>query len=66
VRDINPIMTNFEASCFDGFYVTGNITTSYLDALEASRINPESTSDRAGDNSDFSRSQLHLQLTQQE
>ncbi len=66
VRDINPIMTNFEASCFDGFYVTGNITTSYLDALEASRINPEATSDRAGDNSDFSRSQLHLQLTQQE
>lgn len=66
VRDINPIMKNFEASCFDGVYVTGNITTSYLDALEASRINPESTSDRAGDNSDFSRSQLHLQLTPQD
>jgi amidophosphoribosyltransferase len=66
IRDINPIIVNFDASCFDGVYVAGNITSSYLDALEASRINPESMADRAGDSSDFSRSQLHLQLTQQD
>jgi amidophosphoribosyltransferase len=66
IRDINPIITNFDASCFDGVYVTGNISASYLDALEASRINPESMADRASDSSDFSRSQLHLQLTQQD
>ena len=32
VRDINPALQNFEASCFDGHYVTGDITESYLDA----------------------------------
>jgi amidophosphoribosyltransferase len=66
IRDINPIINNFDASCFDGVYVAGNISPSYLDALEASRINPESMADRASDSSDFSRSQLHLQLTQQD
>jgi amidophosphoribosyltransferase len=66
IKDINPIITNFDASCFDGVYVSGNISASYLDALEASRINPDSMADRATDSSDFSRSQLHLQLTQQD
>ena len=37
VRDVNPDIKNFEASCFDGFYITGDITESYLDALEAAR-----------------------------
>ena len=63
IRDINPLINRFEASCFDGDYVTGNITTSYLDALEASRMDPHAMDDRAGDQSDFSRSQLNLQLT---
>jgi amidophosphoribosyltransferase len=63
IRDINPLINRFEASCFDGDYVTGNITTSYLDALEASRMDPYAMDDRAGDQSDFSRSQLNLQLT---
>ncbi|MEI7530681.1 MAG: amidophosphoribosyltransferase [Betaproteobacteria bacterium] len=62
IQDINPLIKNFEASCFDGDYVTGGINESYLDALEASRINPESMEDRAADIGDFSKSQLHLQL----
>ena len=37
VRDINPDILNFEASCFDGNYITGDINESYLDALEAAR-----------------------------
>ena len=27
VRDINPALKEFEASCFDGNYVTGDVTT---------------------------------------
>lgn len=33
ITDINPTLTHFEASCFDGKYITGNITTEYLEAL---------------------------------
>jgi amidophosphoribosyltransferase len=62
VRDINPDLHNFEASCFDGNYVTGDITESYLDALEAARNTSAAKADRQGDSSDFARSQLHLHL----
>lgn len=68
IRDINPAMKNFDASCFDGHYVTGDITPEYLDALEKERLAPEAQSDRntAGDafdgDDDDMRSQLHLQL----
>lgn len=37
VRDLNPRMTRFEASCFDGEYVTGDITAEYLARLGQSR-----------------------------
>ncbi|KOF52682.1 MULTISPECIES: amidophosphoribosyltransferase [unclassified Achromobacter] len=37
VRDINPALTRFEASCFDGEYVTGDITAEYLARLGQSR-----------------------------
>ena len=62
VRDVNPDIQNFEASCFDGFYVTGDITESYLDALEAARNTSAAKADRQKDSSDFARSQLHLHL----
>lgn len=62
VRDINPIIADFESSCFDGTYITGDITESYLDALEASRTNPAAMEDRQQETGDFARSQLHLQL----
>jgi amidophosphoribosyltransferase len=62
VRDVNPDIQNFEASCFDGFYVTGDITESYLDALEAARNTSDAKADRQKDSSDFARSQLQLHL----
>ena len=62
VRDINPEIQNFEASCFDGHYITGDITESYLDALEAARNSSAAKADRQRDSSDFARSQLHLHL----
>ena len=60
--NINPNIQNFEASCFDGNYVTGDITESYLDALEAARNTSAAKADRQRDSSDFARSQLHLHL----
>jgi amidophosphoribosyltransferase len=54
VSDLNPKLQNFEASCFDGVYITGNITPQYLDQLEASR-------NTAHDDAN-ARSQLNLNL----
>ena len=33
----NPAITRFDCSCFDGEYITGDITAEYLDRIEASR-----------------------------
>ena len=35
VRKANPGITNFGASCFDGIYVTGDITPCYLDVIRS-------------------------------
>jgi amidophosphoribosyltransferase len=37
VRDGNPLLGDFEASCFDGRYITGDITTGYLSQLATER-----------------------------
>jgi amidophosphoribosyltransferase len=37
VRQANPRLTSFETSCFDGVYVTGDVTTDYLRAIEIHR-----------------------------
>ena len=37
VRSVNPAVKKFEASCFDGVYVTGDITQAYLDGVEQER-----------------------------
>jgi amidophosphoribosyltransferase len=69
VRDINPELKDFEASCFDGNYITGDITDGYLDRIEQARLLPAAQNDRdpTGDGSHDSeppaRSQLHLQLS---
>lgn len=39
ITKINPQITNFEASCFDGCYIAGNIDAAYLDAVETNRNN---------------------------
>ncbi|CAM3063648.1 amidophosphoribosyltransferase [Cupriavidus taiwanensis] len=57
VRDINPALNDFDASCFDGRYITGDIDEAYLDRLETAR----SQADRDGTGADTERSQLHLQ-----
>jgi amidophosphoribosyltransferase len=40
VRKINPRVTSFEASCFSGCYVTGDVTPAYLAGVEAQRRRP--------------------------
>jgi amidophosphoribosyltransferase len=37
VRAANPSLRNFEASCFDGKYITGDITADYLSHLAFER-----------------------------
>ena len=57
VFDLNPALSRVEASCFDGVYLTGDITPEYLDALEAGRIaiGPQIEEERA-------LSQMNLQF----
>jgi len=37
VRRVNPKLVSFEASCFDGKYITGDITADYLTHLAHER-----------------------------
>ena len=37
VRSVNPAVDGFEASCFSGIYITGDVTQAYLDGVEAQR-----------------------------
>lgn len=37
VREINPALQHFDTSCFNGKYVTGDITPEYLDLIESMR-----------------------------
>jgi len=37
VRTVNPKLTQFETSCFDGSYITGDVTSEYLASVEKER-----------------------------
>jgi amidophosphoribosyltransferase len=58
ISDVNPELKNFEASCFDGIYVTGDVSREYLDKLEHARHNPKAPTKHE----DAGRSQLNLNL----
>jgi amidophosphoribosyltransferase len=55
VRRCNPRLTSFETSCFDGVYVTGDVTTDYLRAIEIQR-------DAERDSGEEESAQLDLNL----
>ncbi|NML62348.1 amidophosphoribosyltransferase [Massilia sp. RP-1-19] len=61
ISDVNPALQNFEASCFDGVYVTGDVTPEYLDRLEFARHNP-----KAAVEEDAARTRLNLNLAASE
>ena len=60
ISDVNPALTRFEASCFDGQYVTGDVSRDYLDRLEYARHHPKAAIE------DMARSQLNLNLAANE
>jgi amidophosphoribosyltransferase len=62
VTDVNPALTSFEASCFDGVYITGDVSRDYLDRLEYARHHPT----KAAPIEDTGRSQLNLNLATSE
>ncbi len=41
VRACNPHITQFDASCFDGKYITGGVSAEYLASIEANRAEGE-------------------------
>jgi amidophosphoribosyltransferase len=47
VRRCNPEIKNFDASCFDGNYITGGVSAEYLAGIEASRNDGETRGDEA-------------------
>ena len=40
VRSVNPALTQFDTSCFDGLYITGDICADYLASIESTRGRP--------------------------
>ncbi|MFM8465192.1 MAG: amidophosphoribosyltransferase, partial [Burkholderiaceae bacterium] len=60
ISDVNPALKRFEASCFDGHYVTGDISTDYLDRVEYARAHPKIVAE------DIVRTQLNLNLARAE
>ncbi len=45
IRKLNPAITNFEASCFDGVYITGDIVASDVTRINAGRQSEETSED---------------------
>ena len=55
VGAMNPALSGFEASCFDGHYITGDISAADFDAIATQRLSQGEEDDTAG------RSRLALQ-----
>ena len=60
ITSLRADLTLFDASCFDGCYITGDIDEHYLDAVEGKRGGKGSKSDDDGDGK--ASQQLVLQL----
>jgi amidophosphoribosyltransferase len=58
VRELGPHLANFEASCFDGVYITGDVSPEYLDRVERARHGPETPPDDAAP-----KAQMNLQFS---
>lgn len=56
VRFLNPALAHFETSCFDGHYITGDVSESYLEGVEHAR----SKSSKGGDDADSGQMDLNL------
>ena len=61
ISDVNPALTEFEASCFDGKYITGDVSADYLDKLEYARHHPKA---KTLDDTDRNRLNLNTANTE--
>ena len=52
VTKANPALTEFEASCFDGNYITGDVTVAYLSRVAGERDPDRGQSDESADASE--------------
>ena len=48
VSEVNPRLKTFETSCFDGQYITGDVTSDYLSAIEARRDSMRDSDEETG------------------
>lgn len=64
VRAVNPTISQFETSCFDGIYITGDVSAAYLQGMEDHRSRPLPRRYDDGDHADGG--QLDLNLVQSE
>ncbi len=65
VREVNPAVARFETSCFDGNYITGDVTALYLQHIENRRDAPVAGKADDGDGFDGpDGEQLDLNLVQ--
>ncbi len=60
VRALNPSINFFETSCFDGCYVTGDITAEYLSGVETQRCEVKPAKPDTSDDSDDGQLDLNL------
>lgn len=56
VHALNPSITVFETSCFDGCYITGDVSAEYLSSVE----NQRSEGKLAGEDPDAAQLDLNL------
>ena len=63
VQMLNPSIRHFETSCFDGRYITGDVTAEYLENIESARDNP---THQSADGDDNAQLDLNLILENQE
>jgi amidophosphoribosyltransferase len=59
VRAINPAINQFDCSCFDGTYITNNVSAAYLEGVEQAR---GALSRAGGDDGDSGQLDLNLTL----
>jgi len=57
IRSLNPAIDGFDASCFDGVYVTGDVTAETIAAMNSSRAD---TAEKIGEDGDVDVSRLAL------
>jgi len=65
VKGINRELNVFEASCFSGCYITGDINEAYLDAIEAARKKGKAASEQKEEDNSNQMVDLNLNVAEQ-